>query len=168
VTYANSDQITFSTDQSWLTYQSYTYPAPWTDLRRLQKPDMVPAREVKESDVTGYKQWMLTIPDGYLNGLNNLYLYVTYIGDRARCRLHYRLIDDNFNNGTTWHIGLKRYGHRLEGQTLKFSVYPLHQGYKIWFDRRPAGGDLGKAEITGIKAVPEYAKDLKLIDDHTK
>ncbi len=168
VTYANSDQITFSTNQSWLTYQSYTYPAPWTDLRRLQKPDIVPAKKVNTTDVTGSKQWTLTIPDGYLNGLSNLYLYVNYIGDRARCRLHYRLIDDNFNNGTTWHIALKKFGNRLDGQNLKFSVFPLHPGYKIWFDRKPARDDLGKAEITGIKAVPEYAKDLKLVDYHAK
>lgn len=161
INYENSDKVTFSTDQSWLTYRSYTYPAPWTNIRNLQKPDTVAPKNITDPDIEP-KIWTVTLPDDYMDGLNNLYLHVNYVGDRAQCRLHYRLIADNFNNGTPWHIGLKRFGDRLADQRLIFEVYPLHRGYKIYFDRKPKKEDLGKASLVNIRVIPEYAKDLQV------
>ncbi len=162
VGYENSNQIQFSTDRSWLTWQSYTYPAPWDHLTKLQAPDTAGALKPDYNRQIQPREWTLTIPDGYLNGLSNLYLHIHYIGDRAQCRLHYRLIADNFNNGASWNIALKKFGDRLAGQQLRLEVYPLNAGYKVYFDRKPSPEDLGRADITGIRTIPEYEKTLIL------
>lgn len=162
VEYFNSDKVSFLTNESWLASNSYTIPASWNYIKGLHAPEVVSKRKVSGESSVIPKQWTLQIPDGYLKGLSNLYLHIRYIGDRARCRLHYRLIWDNFNDGTPWHMSLKRFGDRISGQRLKFTIYPLEPGYKIYFDKKPSKSDLGKAEITSIKAIPEYSVNLTL------
>ncbi len=162
VEYFNSDKVTFLTNESWLTSDSYTIPASWSYIQGLHAAVVVSKRKVSGESGVEPKEWALQIPDGYLKGLSNLYLHISYIGDRARCRLHYRLIQDNFNDGTPWHMALKRFEDRISGQQLKFAVYPLEPGYKIYFDKKPPQSELGKAEITSVRAIPEYSVNLFL------
>jgi hypothetical protein len=44
-----------------------------------------------------------------MNGLSNLFLKVDYVGDVARLSAKNRLLDDDFYNGISWSVGLKRF-----------------------------------------------------------
>lgn len=162
VEYANSDKVTFSSNKSWLTFDSYTIPASWSRITGLVAPTLAFPGNIRGLGDVGPKEWTMRIPENYLEGLNNLYLHISYIGDRARCRLHYRLIWDNFNDNTPWHLALKRFGNQISGQKLKFTVYPLKPGYKIYFDKKPRPNEIGKAEISRVKVVPEYSVNWTL------
>jgi hypothetical protein len=72
------------------------------------------------------------------------------------------LISDNFNNGTAWHIGLKRFGSLVENNELEFELLPLEPDYKIYFEKISAKEEVGKTAIKNIRVVPEYSIDLEI------
>jgi hypothetical protein len=105
---------------------------------------------------------LLKIPDGYLKGLNQLYLHVNYNGDKGELRFGHKLISDNFNNFTPWQIALKQFGNQIEGQQLKFKLFPFKPDFKIYFDRQLSKDEKEKTYIRNIEFVPEYRLDLLL------
>jgi hypothetical protein len=161
ITYFNSDKIEIQSDQSWLTTETYLIPVPGENIRNLHEPEILKPRSPETgSFVPEYAEWSLTIPGEFMNGLNNLYLHLDYAGDKGRCYLDHRLISDNFNNGTHWPVELKRLGTQAENHRLRFEIYPLEPGYRIYFERPPAIGDIGITDIKSLKMIPEYAIDL--------
>jgi hypothetical protein len=157
VEYFNSDKIEIITDQSWVTSDLYTLPAPWGNMRSAKAPEIVTARGIDYRFLKQPKtQWYVTIPNDYLDGLNNVYLHINYTGDMGRCRLGHQLVSDNFFNGTSWQMQLKPFGIQLESNTLSFEIQPLKPGYKIYFEKGPKTEDIGKIDIRSIGIVPEY------------
>ena len=161
VDYFNSDQIEICTNQSWLTAEQYLIPVPWSDIRSWDAP-ITRERNILAELSSPKSEWYVTIPDNPLKGLNNLYLHINYVGDKGRCRLGYRLISDNFNNGTPWLIELGRLGSQVEGRQLEFELFPLEPDYQIYFEEEPAREEIGKTFIKGIDVIPEYAVDIML------
>ncbi|HEU0293008.1 MAG TPA: beta-galactosidase [Anaerolineales bacterium] len=66
-------------------------------------------------------------PDG-MSGLNDIFLQFDYIGDVGSLFLGGRLIADNFNNGTPWRVGLKRFWPEALAQGLVARFWPLRKG----------------------------------------
>ena len=75
-----------------------------------------------------------------------------------------RLVDDDFFNGRTWEIGLKRYLPAAFGKKMEVEVLPLPQKAPIYLDARawaqmnPEGQT---AKVAGIEALPEYEVVLR-------
>ncbi|MBN2009215.1 beta-galactosidase [candidate division KSB1 bacterium] len=160
IDYFNSDQIEIFTDQSWLTKEKDIIPAPWANVSDLSVSKVL-GRSFDDLNFPSH-EWLATVPQHPLTGSNHLYLHVSYIGDKSRCRLGYRLISDNFNNGTPWLIELSRFGAQIEGQQLEFELKPLPANAPIYFERAPKPDEINKVSITNIAVVPEYSIDLAL------
>jgi hypothetical protein len=163
VEYMNSDEVTIVSDQSWLTIEQYIIPSYLTELKGLVKPEIVTDKTRNDKDISQQPtEYLLKIPDGYLKGLNQLYLHVNYNGDKGELRFGHKLISDNFNNFTPWQIALKQFGNQIEGQQLKFKLFPFKPDFKIYFDRQLSKDEKEKTYIRNIEFVPEYRLDLLL------
>ncbi len=159
VEYMNSDKITIVSDPSWLTVEQYTIPSPLVELKGLSRPVILPNKTAEKLEGETH-EYLLRIPDNYTEGLNQLYLHIDYSGDMGELRNGYKLISDNFNNFTTWSVGLKQFGDQIEGQQLKIDLFPFKPGFRIYFDRGLSKDDTDSAAISSLKFVPEYSIDL--------
>jgi Beta-galactosidase len=163
VEYMNSDEVTIVSDQSWLTIEQYTIPSSLVDLKGLAKPEIVSDKIGTNTDYSQLSyEYLLKIPDNYIAGLNQLYLHVNYYGDIGELRFGHKLISDNFNNFTSWQIALKQFGNQIEGQQLKFELFPFKPDFKILFDKAISKDEIEKTNIRDIQFVPEYNIDLLL------
>jgi Glycosyl hydrolases family 35 len=163
VEYMNSDEVTIVSDQSWLTKEQYTLPSSLVELKGLARPEIVSDKIWNQTDFSQHSyEYLLKIPDDYLDGLNQLYLHVNYNGDIGELRFAHKLIADNFNNFTPWKIALKQFGDQIEGQQLKFEIFPFKPDFKIYFDRELSKDEKEKSNIRDIQFVPEYSINLLL------
>jgi hypothetical protein len=164
VEYMNSDKVTIVSDLSWLTVEQYTIPSPLVELKGLTSPVILPYKHVGQPDgAKAPNEYLLKIPDNYAEGLNQLYLHIDYTGDLGEIRNGYKLISDNFNNFTTWSVGLKQFGDQIEGQQLIIDLYPFTSGFRIYFDRELSEDEMGKTGIRDLKFIPEYSRDILII-----
>ena len=163
VEYMNSDEVTIVSDQSWLTIEQYTIPSALVGLKGLARPETISDKIGNDTDFSQQSyEYLLKIPDNYLAGLNQLYLHVNYNGDIGELRFGHKLIADNFNNFTPWQIALKQYGNQIEGEQLKFEIFPFKPNFKIYFDKELSKDEIEKTNIRDIQFVPEYSIDLLL------
>jgi hypothetical protein len=104
--------------------------------------------------------WRIDVPPDALAGKDEVFLDVRYTGDVARLYAGGELLDDNFFNGTTWTVGLRRYAAQLARGPLELRVLPLRSDAPVFIPAAfrprafPASGQL--AEVQSIDAVPEY------------
>ena len=163
VEYMNSDEVTLVSDQSWLTIEQYTIPSSFLELKGLLQPEIVSGNSGNDVEFKQQSyEYLLKIPDNYLDGINQLYLHINYNGDIGELRFGHKLIADNFNNFTPWQIALKQFGNQIEGQQLKFELFPFKPNFKIYFDRELSKDEIEKTFIRKIQFVPEYSLDLPL------
>ncbi len=103
--------------------------------------------------------WNIYIPQDALKGCWNAFLQIQYVGDEAQLRTASRLLDDDYYNGTTWEIGLKRYAAEFQNEPLKLDIHPLRSDAPIYFQKqyRPAFQKSGQtAKVLDIRVIPEY------------
>ena len=77
----------------------------------------------------------------------------------SRLSLDGRLLDDDFYNGRTWEIGLKRFLPESFGKNFEISVLPLPHAAPIYLDARAweAMNTEGQtAKVLGVEVLPEY------------
>jgi hypothetical protein len=113
----------------------------------------------EEAEYAGAAAWNLTIPSQSMSSLSDIYLRIRYVGDVARLSLDGRLMDDDFYNGRTWEIGLKRFLPEFFGKKLEVSVLPLPRKAPIYLDARAweaMNADGQTAKILGVELLPEY------------
>lgn len=87
-------------------------------------------------------------------------LRIDYVGDSGEAYIDGQLVADNFWNGTTWEIGLKRFTERLAGRELIIHVTPptgaapryVPTGMAVRLDETGAAS----ARISAMQAVPVY------------
>jgi arabinogalactan endo-1,4-beta-galactosidase len=107
--------------------------------------------------------WQLTLPKSVPSGCSDLFLKVNYEGDVGRLYDGDRLLDDNFFNGTTWQIGLKRFGPDVWTVGLDLSVLPLRKDAPIYIPRNKWPSFKGATQVAELKSVtlsPEYEVTL--------
>jgi hypothetical protein len=105
------------------------------------------------------------VPEDALEGLKNLYLQISYVGDVGRLSSGDELLDDNFYNGATWEVGLRSFGGAALGRGLDLKIYPLRKGVPIYLPKGawplfPPGGET--ARIRSVSLVPEYEERCSL------
>jgi hypothetical protein len=111
------------------------------------------------TDFNRSAQWRVVLPPDVLDGLSNLYLQITYVGDVVRLYAGERLLADNLYNGTTWEVGLKQLASEDLGRGLTLDILPLRKNAPIYLPGSawppfPAGGET--AAIHSLSASPEY------------
>ena len=102
--------------------------------------------------------WTVSVAPDALTGVSDAYLDIDYRGDVGRLFAGTTLIDDNYYNGTTWRVGLKRFNREI-GKPLTLTVLPLRDDAPIYIERRTPsapepGGQTG--EVLRARIVPEY------------
>ncbi len=107
---------------------------------------------------------VITLPADVLDGVDNVYLRVDYLGDIGNCFLDGVLVADNFYNGSVWEIGLKQILRGREGSAVELLILitPIRAntgaatfvptGMAFNIDQ----GAAGVAEIRSISAAPQY------------
>jgi len=109
-------------------------------------------------------KWSITLPPhlpAQINkgSLSNLYLDIAYQGDVARLYDGPKLLTDNFFNGETWTIGLRRFLDSQQPPAFNLEILPLRADAPIYLeaDKKPAipvGGQIDKLER--VHLIPEY------------
>jgi len=162
VEYFNTDQIEIPTDESWLVKDDYVFPSYFSKEEGFKCPEIIHAVEKLNYLDNSKRGYSLNLPNNFLSGLGNLILKIDYAGDKARMYLNHRLIADDFNNGTTWNIGLNRLEYGFENQPLRLDIHPLANQSRIYFDNYPARKAGEVAKLISIHLVPEYQFDFNL------
>lgn len=167
VEYFNSERLDFATDPSWLTSELYYYPAVFGDKPVYPLAFGAPVKaevrnEMSKASIPDFTEWTVNVPCNYMQGLNNLYLAMNYMGDRVSVRLNGHLIADNLNNNTIWMMNLKRDDSQMECKDMEIEIKPWKEIDKIYFDKIPSKSDEGKASIQDIWFVTEYKTELEI------
>jgi hypothetical protein len=109
-------------------------------------------------------KYLLTFPPDLMDGLEDVYLHIEYDGDTCGAYLNGRLAADNYNNGTPWRIGLKRFLPELLQHGLLLYFRPLEQGAVKNISSPMASRAVFEGEqlfrLKDIRLVPEYALRL--------
>jgi hypothetical protein len=125
--------------------------APWRQQPVAQAPP--------ESSLTSAGQWQVKIPSDALNGLAELFLEVDYQGDLARFSSGGKLLDDDFYNGETWSIGLKRFINPGKENVFDLSILPLRKDAPFFLET-PKPIDFSKngqaCSLDSVRLVPQY------------
>jgi hypothetical protein len=105
--------------------------------------------------------WSIAIPANAMDQLSDVFLDIDYEGDVARLFAGAEMLDDDFYNGKTWRLGLKRYAGKLE-EPWMLTVLPLRQDAKIYLDPTvaPKFEDGQLAKLKGVRLVPQYRLKL--------
>ena len=166
--YFNADRLSFSTDQSWITRDSYNYPSYLTDFNGFKMPETSTFVTPPITEPETNKEFALTLPEDYMEGLNNLYLDIDYTGDKGKLYFRGRLVADNFYDGSTWEIGLNRLNYELENQPMTLTLTPLIKDARVYFDDDFAKQDGTFAKLKDIRLIPEYQFTFTLSGNNLK
>jgi hypothetical protein len=157
VEHSNYDRVGFLTDSSWLMTDMYTNPSPMKPLEGLVPPEIMSVPAFADTlALPGIREWQITVPQGALDGLNQLYLKIRYTGDRAELFNGSMLSADHFNDNQVWTVGLRRQERNVVGRTLYLRIYQASPKQQIFFDVPPGPDAFESPRIPDFKAVPEY------------
>ncbi len=106
--------------------------------------------------------WTISVPEGALDGVADVFLDIDYQGDVARLFSGADMIDDDYYYGETWTIGLKRFKAQL-GSPLTLTVMPLRKDAPIYLDdsvraKLPDADQV--AVVKSVKLIPQYSLHL--------
>jgi hypothetical protein len=126
---------------------------------------IVPAKYVNvQVEQISARKYQLTLPGDALAGLSDLFLKVDYEGDTGMAFINGRLVADNFNSGTPWVIGLKRFAPKVLEKGLCLVFHPLRQGVVKNVSSQFAGRfefeGQEKLVVHSISVIPEYSTRL--------
>jgi beta-galactosidase len=111
--------------------------------------------------------WVLSIPRNLRSStISNIFLKIDYAGDVARLSADGNLLDDNFNNGMPWTIGLQRFIPKIGDGPLELSILPLRRDAPIFFERRFRASFDDKSQIVDLKSatlIPQYKFQMEML-----
>jgi hypothetical protein len=116
-----------------------------------------------ESDFTNAAVWKIHLPADLDLRLNPL-LRIQYVGDVARLRLNGRLIDDQFYNGRSFDLGLKRYAPEIMTGDLRLEILPLPKGAPIYLPdaaKPKIWPAIGLATLQRLEIIRQYEADFR-------
>jgi len=139
------------------------------NIKWNQLEPAAPAKPVKMDDkgvafapddtaFDGAGVWQVRVPKDALNGINEVFLRIDYVGDIGRAYLGDRLISDDYYFGRVWEIGLKRFTPEALDKGLTLKILPLRKDAPIYMpkDRWPAFKD--NAEAVGVRSITAQAE----------
>jgi hypothetical protein len=117
------------------------------------------AEAPSDTPLPGAGRWSIRIPGDAMNGLADVFLDVNYDGDVARLNKDGKLLDDDFFNGHSWQIGLKRFLAPRRENIFELSILPLRKDAPI-FLQAPKPIQFDKKDqactLNSVNLVPEY------------
>lgn len=118
-------------------------------LETVERPIKVKVQPVAKNRYT------ITFPENFMEGLKDARLRISYTGDIGHAFLEGILINDNFENGAVWEIGLKDYAEKLNRVPLTMYISPLKQGAYVNVQSSMA------AQVEEVKA---YIEELEKVE----
>jgi Glycosyl hydrolases family 35 len=164
VEYYNSDKISVGSDQSWITKDQYNFPSIFNSFNNYEVPEIMGNTNFTGDIPNSTKTYSLTLPNGYMDNLSNVYLNIEYSGAMGRIYFNHNLIADDFYSGAIWQTGLNRLNYPLENQSLTIELTPLKDNARVYFDDLEAHKKANKAVLEKASLVPEYQINLRLTD----
>ncbi len=128
---------------------------PWVAWRKNHRVAEAPPDSVYRLAA----KWRVNLPHELPADLSELFLDTRYFGDVARLYSDGKLLEDNFYNGTTWKVGLKRFENYLRAGPLQLDILPLRKDAPVFLEKGmwpqfPKSGQA--AELKSLTLVPEY------------
>ena len=112
-----------------------------------------------DADFEGAATWQILIAQGALDAFSDVFLRIEYLGDVARLYSQQELLMDDFYNGSTFEIGLKRYRSQVDSGPLTLKLMPLRKDANIYL---PPGAwphfptTSETADLVRVTLQPEY------------
>jgi hypothetical protein len=88
-----------------------------------------------KNDFQSAAVWKVNLPAD-LDMASNPVLRIRYTGDVARLTLNGRLLNDDFYNGSTFEIGLRRHASELASGDLRLEILPLRKDMPVYFESK--------------------------------
>lgn len=130
------------------------------------------AEQPEEADFAQAAVWRITLPRD-LDLSTDPILRVRYVGDVARVTLDGRLLTDDFYNGTTWEIGLRRHAPEVVKGDLRIAILPLRKDAVTGPSRKiyladgqipDFGNAASVAQLKSVEIVPRYHGGLSTVN----
>jgi len=128
----------------------------WRNCTIAMSPD--------DSTFTNAGIWRIELPQNQLSGLSDVFLNINYTGDIGRLYEGTRLLDDNFFNGITWEIGLKRFVQNTFSNGVDLKILPLRKDAPIYLPKSSWPDFHGASQIAKVNSItvlPEY--EVKIV-----
>jgi beta-galactosidase len=128
-------------------------------VRQVPTGPLGVAQAPEEADFEAAETWEILLPPQALDGVNELFLRLDYVGDAGRLYLDGQLIADDFYNGKPWEIGLKRFAPQVLEKSLILKLLPLRKDAPVYIApqyRPDFGGASEVLELRGMRAEAEY------------
>jgi len=113
----------------------------------------------------GKNRVVVNFPENSLDGLNDIFLEIDYIGDTGMAFIDGRLINDNLYDGSPWYIGIKRFAPEILDKGFYFYCRPIYKEATylrdLPTDRIPDFSNGPVVNIKSIRAIGEYKVLIK-------
>lgn len=104
----------------------------------------------------------VAIPSTALDGVDDVFISVDYLGDMGNAYLDGKLVSDHFANGLPWEIGLKRFVLPGEDREMFLHLTPLQENaaalryFPTGMAFRPSSDGVTPIEVRSMIIHPEY------------
>ena len=108
---------------------------------------------------------LVSLPEEFPPGVNDLFLAINYTGDTGMGFLNGELVADHFYYGEKWSVGLKKFMDQPAKKELVFYFRPLYEDAPFLDDFKSSGIQIsdkisGGFELDGMEMWPEYRVSL--------
>lgn len=127
-------------------------PLSWRPKGVAMAPD--------DTDFELAAKWAISMPHSLPSStISDMLLKIAYAGDVARLSVNGYLLDDNFDNGLAWTIGLQRFNRKIADVPLELSILPLRRDAPIFLEKRFWPNFDGANQVVDLKSatlIPQY------------
>ncbi len=126
-------------------------------FRRPKTSSRVDITVVPDSDDPG--SWQVEIPRNALDGCNDLFMAIDYVGNSATLYVNGKAVADDFYTGVPWIVGIKRWALSILSTGARLTVTPLEVDDDIYLEKWPVAEKGAKTvrKLAGITAWKECA-----------
>lgn len=97
-----------------------------------------------------------------ISTLNDVFLRIDYLGDRAMAFIDGQLLTDHFYHGRPWEVSLKASAAALKQKEMVLFFHPLYDDYEQvkTMDNLPAFENGKLLQVKGVETIAEYSTQL--------
>ncbi len=113
----------------------------------------------------GKNRVVVNLPEDSLDGLNDIFIEIDYIGDTGMAFIDGKLINDNLYDGSPWYIGVKRFVPEILDKGFYFYCRPIYKNAPFLKDlpaeKIPDFANGPVLDIRSIRTIGEYKVLIK-------